>query len=405
MSDFHQTGVITTLHRLGPPALERLETELKYFSRDRPVTLVLPCLHSEVKGAGLVRVREALREVAYLDSVVVSVSGSDRIEDFRAVRDFFADLPQVVCLWGSGPTVGELLHRLDARGLDVGPDGKGRAVWLAAGYALAVGGSEALVTHDCDIITYDREFLARLCFPVVHPNLDYEYCKGYYGRATDRLHGRATRLFVTPLLRSLIETLGPLPLLQFLDSFRYPLAGEFALKMDLVRQVRIPSDWGLEIGLLAEVFRNCSPHRVCQVELCDRYDHKHQELSLADPMRGLHRMVIDISMSLFRNLAGVGVQFDAGFLNTLVASYVRGAQDTVARYADVARLNGLSFALHEEEVIVETFASALRASGLTFVTDPRRAPMIPNWRRVIAAVPEFLTDLRYAVEVDRRDAS
>jgi hypothetical protein len=32
-----------------------------------------------------------------------------------------------------------------------------------------------------------------------------------------------------------------------------------------------------------------------------------------------------------------------------------------------------------------------------------RATLIPNWHRVIAAVPEFMTDLRYAVEVDQRE--
>ena len=97
-----------------------------------------------------------------------------------------------------------------------------------------------------------------------------------------------TRLFVTPLdALSLKRTLGrELPLLEFVHGFRYPLAGEFAMKTPLARQVRIPSDWGLEVGLLAEVFRNASPQRVCQVELCDNYDHKHQELSPRRPDRG-----------------------------------------------------------------------------------------------------------------------
>jgi glucosyl-3-phosphoglycerate synthase len=46
---------------------------------------------------------------------------------------------------------------------------------------------------------------------VLSPHLDYDYCKGYYGRATDRLHGRVTRLFVTPLILSLKRTLGREP--------------------------------------------------------------------------------------------------------------------------------------------------------------------------------------------------
>ena len=402
MSDFHQTGLITTLHRLGGPALERLELELKHFSRERPIALVLPCLHTEIEGPALAGIVEVLRRVPYLHQVVVSVSGNCDAAGFHAVRKFFRSVPEAVCIWGAGPTVGELFERLREKGLAPGPDGKGRAVWIGAGYALSFGSAHALAFHDCDVATYDAEFLARLCFPVVHPNLDYDYCKGYYGRATDRLHGRVTRLFVTPLVRSLKQTLGSLPLLEFIDSFRYPLAGEFALKVDLARQIRIPSDWGLEVGLMAEVLRNASPQRICQVELCDNYDHKHQELSPDDPSRGLHRMVIDIATSLFQNLASRGVQFDAGFLNTLGATYLRHAQDTVSAYSDEATINGLHFDQHYEELMVETFTTGLRAAGLAFVRDPMRRPLIPNWHRVIAAFPEFLADLRYAVELDRR---
>jgi glucosyl-3-phosphoglycerate synthase len=402
MSDFHQTGAITTLHRLGASKLAHLESELKHFARERPVSLIMPCLHSEIQGPGLAAIVAVLREIPYLQRIVISVSGTEKLEEFRAVRAYFASMPEVLCLWGSGPTVGELLAGLRSSGLDAGPDGKGRAVWVGAGYALARGDSASLVFHDCDILTYNREFLARLCFPVVHPNLDYEFCKGYYGRATDRLHGRVSRLFVSPLLRSLERTLGPLALLEFLRAFRYPLAGEFAMKTALARQVRVPSDWGLEIGLLAEVFRSVAPQRVCQVELCDEYDHRHRELSPDDPSRGLHRMVIDIATSLFRNLASVGVQFDAGFLNTAGATYLREAQDAVGSYADEALINGLRFDQHDEELMVETFAAGLRAAGFAFVRDPMRAPLIPNWHRVIAAQTEFLTDLRYAVELDRR---
>jgi glucosyl-3-phosphoglycerate synthase len=129
---------------------------------------------------------------------------------------------------------------------------------------------------DCDIVTYNRELLARLCYPVAKSNLDYEFCKGYYARVTDRLHGRVTRLFVTPLIRSLKQIIGRIDFLEYLDSFRYILAGEFSMRADLARINRIPGDWGLEVGVLAEVYRNCSLRRICQVEIADKYEHKHQ---------------------------------------------------------------------------------------------------------------------------------
>jgi glucosyl-3-phosphoglycerate synthase len=196
--------------------------------------------------------------------------------------------------------------------------------------------------------------------------------------------------------------LGPNPLLEFLDSFRFPLAGECAMTTELARSIRIPSDWGLEVGLLAEVFRNCALKRVCQVELTENYDHKHRELSEGDPGAGLQRMVSDIGASLIRNLASYGIEFDAGFLNTLTAAYVRMAQDAVARYSDDADLNGVRFDRHEEEVAVEVFSRALRRAGLDFVRDPMGAPQIPNWNRVTSALPRFLQDLREAVDADSR---
>ncbi len=40
MSDFHQTGVVTTLHRLNPDGIERLEAELRRLAQGRPIGLV-----------------------------------------------------------------------------------------------------------------------------------------------------------------------------------------------------------------------------------------------------------------------------------------------------------------------------------------------------------------------------
>ena len=132
-------------------------------------------------------------------------------------------------------------------------------------------------------------------------------------------------MLVTPLIRSLIKMVGHHPLLVFFDSFRYPLAGEFSMDIDLARINRIPGDWGLEVGVLAEVYRNTAIRRVCQVDITENYEHKHQVLSPEDASRGLNKMCIDICKSLFRTLASEGVIFSDGFFKTLVATYVRTA--------------------------------------------------------------------------------
>jgi glucosyl-3-phosphoglycerate synthase len=409
MSDFHQSGVITTLHRLGAPDLARLERQLLSYSRARPIALVLPCLFSELRGPGLKGIVDALRGVRYLRQVVVSLSGTGERADYEEMRAFFDGVRTLngeppILLWNDGPRVQHLFQRLSDEGLDTGSNGKGRCSWLAYGYVLSSNVSRVIAVHDCDIRDYSRELLARLCYPTANPNLHYEFAKGYYSRVTERLYGRVTRLFVTPLLRALKAVLGSHPLLEYLDSFRYPLAGECSMTVDQARMNRIPSDWGLEVGLLVEVYRNCSPKRICQVELTDNYDHKHQELSELDATLGLHRMVRDIASSLIRNLASYGVEFDAGFLNTLTAAYLRMAQDAIASYSDDAALNGLVFDRHEEEFAVETFLGALRAAGLGFVRDPMGAPQIPNWNRVVSALPDFLDELREAVETDASES-
>ncbi len=409
MADFHQTGVISTLHRLGEPNLERLERELLGFSPQRPVALVLPSLYCEIQGPALKRIVEELARVPYLAQCVVSLSGPANTEQFREMRDLFdrvrcTDGSGATVIWNQGPRVGALIERLASEGLTPGEDGKGRANWIAFGYVLGTQRARVVATHDCDILDYRRDLLARLCYPTVNPALAYEFAKGYYSRVSDRMHGRVTRLFMTPLVRSMKTVLGPIPLLEYLESFRYPLAGECSMTTELVRVNRIPADWGLEVGMLAEVYRNCSLKRICQVELVENYDHKHQDLSEHDPSAGLHRMVRDIAASLIRNLASYGVEFDSGFLNTMIAAYVRTAQDSIARYSDDAKLNGLAFDRHEEEVAVETFSGALRAAGLDFVRDPMGSPQIPNWNRVVSAMPDFLSDLRGAVEDDARDA-
>jgi glucosyl-3-phosphoglycerate synthase len=410
MSDFHQTGVITSLHRLGEPDLARLESELVRYGQERPVALVLPSLYAEIHGPALKQIVEELSQVPYLRQCVVSLSGEADAEQFAEMRALFDvvranDGSGPTVIWNQGPRLQDLFLSLRDEGLDPGMDGKGRANWIAYGYVLATKKARVVATHDCDILNYRRDLLARLCFPTANPNMSYEFAKGYYSRVSDRMHGRVTRLFMAPLIRSMKSVLGPVPLLDYLESFRYPLAGECSMTIELVRANRVPADWGLEVGVLAEVYRNCSLKRICQVELVENYDHKHQELSEHDPGGGLHRMVRDIAASLIRNLASYGVEFDSGFLNTMIAAYVRTAQDAIARYSDDAKLNGLAFDRHEEEVAVETFSGALRAAGLDFVRDPMGFPQIPNWSRVISAMPDFLGDLRSAVDADAQDLS
>ncbi len=400
MADFYQMGMITTLHRLGRSRLERLETELELYSMVRPIALVLPALYSDVKGDAMKGIIEELKKVKFIKELILAL-GPASDDEFREVKDMLSILPQEVrIIHNSGRRLNDIYTLLGKEGVSAGKDGKGRSAWMAYGYVIASGKCEIIALHDCDIIGYSREMLARLCYPVVNPALDYAFCKGYYARVTNKLHGRVTRLFVTPIVRALQKIAGPHPFLEFLDSFRYPLAGEFCMIVDLARVNRIPWDWGLEVGMLAEVYRNYSFRRVCQVDIAENYEHKHQPLSAEDPSTGLMKMAIDIAKSLFRTLASEGIVFNDGFFKSLVATYLKIAEDTITRYEGDAAINGLLFDRHEEAMAVDGFTRAITIAAETIMENPLEAPLIPNWNRVISAVPGILERLKTAVEED-----
>ena len=407
MSDFIQNGPITTLHLLGERDVERIEREIEEASQTRPISLVLPCLISEMDGPALKGIMGALASVRYLHEVIVTLGPANQ-EEFSRACSYFQPLEQdgrrVRIIWNDGEQIGSIYREIEEAGLTVGPHGKGRSAWMAYGYIVSRAESYVIALHDCDILSFTHNMLNRLVYPTVMPDLDYLFCKGYYSRVTDRMHGRVTRLLVTPLLHALTRILGDLPLLRYYRSFRYPLSGEFSMVADLARLNRIPADWGLEVGVLAEVYRNCSLNRVCQVELCENYDHKHQDLSQEDPAKGLNRMAIDVCSTIFRALFSSGVVLSSGFFHTLRATFLREAQDIMAMYHADACINGLAFDRHAEAIAFETFAQAIHVAGDSIRNDPLGTPAIPNWTRVLSAIPSFASKLIDAVEEDNSGA-
>lgn len=401
MADFAQNGVIGTLHNLRNRSTEELEAELVEFSKDTPMSLLLPCLYSELEGPAMGPIVEALSKVPYLSEIIIGLDRASHSQ-FLAARRFFEKLPQkYVVLWNDGTRLRHVDATLQNKGLAPLEPGKGRNVWYCLGYFLASGTSKAVALHDCDILTYDRSIPARLLYPLVHPSFHYQFCKGYYYRAANgKLNGRVFRLLVIPLIRALKQVLGRHDYLDFMGSFRYALAGEFSMRSEVVSSLRIPGDWGLEIGTLSEMFRNCNSSRICQVDIADSYDHKHQMVSEDDRSGGLHRMAHDICKALFRKLAVEGVVFSSDLLRTLKACYYRTALDVVDHYNNDALMSGLVLDRHQEEQTVELFSRVLIAAGDEFLNRPDESPFIHNWSRVLSAIPDIQDQICGAVEAD-----
>lgn len=401
MADFAQNGVIGTLHNLRNRSTEELESELVEFSSDTPMSLLLPCLYSELEGPAMGHIVRELAKIPYLSEIIIGLDRANETQ-YEAARRFFDKLPQdYKVLWNDGTRLRHVDAALQTQGLAPTEPGKGRNVWYCLGYFLASGRSKAVALHDCDIVTYDRSMPARLLYPLAHPSFHYLFCKGYYYRAADgKLNGRVFRLLVIPLIRALKQVLGRNDYLDYMGSFRYALSGEFSMRSEVVPSLRFPSDWGLEIGTLSEMFRNCSLNRICQVDIADAYDHKHQVVSEDDRTSGLHRMANDICKALFRKLAVEGIVITSSLLRTLKACYYRTALDVVDHYNNDAIMSGLKLDRHSEEATVELFSRVVIAAGDEFLNRPDEAPFIHNWSRVQSAVPDVFDQIVGAVEAD-----
>jgi len=377
MGDFAQSGLICTLQQLNDTHVARLETELPALTAARPVALILPCHEADLHGAAIHRLRDELRGATWLSELVVSLNGVEAV-GASAVRAFFGALPQpvrVIC--NDAPP----LATLHAQLMGSPHFGKGLNVWAAIGLLSATSAPEIIVTQDCDVASFRRSSLARLCYACVHPDLNFAFAKMYYPRVTDRLYGRVSRLFLAPLLQALIRVTGHQPLLDFLASFRYPLAGEMALRRGLAESLPWESGWGLEIAGLCETFRRIDPREICQVDGGSDYDHKHQPAQAA-----LTAMCGSIAEALFAQLTVEGAVCDGEFRQAIERAFRRESADARRRYAALARINALPFDAMVEEETAEAFAGAITGATAT----PRQ--VLPAWETLRRERPEWVAE-------------
>jgi glucosyl-3-phosphoglycerate synthase len=341
MSDFAQTGLICTLQRLNDAHLPRIEAELVELARDRPIALVLPCHAADLERPAFGAILRELDSATFVREVVLSINGIDGIEFGRRYGDRF----NLAVAGGEFTTI-----------FNRGAGGKGENVESAFAHLVEKSECEIIATQDCDVASFRRADLARLCYAVAHPQLGFRFAKMYYSRVTDRLYGRVSRLFLAPLLHAVVHVAGHLPLVDFLLSFRYPLAGEVAMTRELAASLRRSAGWGLEIGQLCEVFRHVDPREVCQVDGGSGYDHKHQPATTA-----LAAMASEIARELLAQLAAEGLSKDDAFRAALARAYRQEAAHALRRSASLALINGLPFDEPAERGIVECFADRLDA--------------------------------------------
>ncbi|MHC1579052.1 MAG: glucosyl-3-phosphoglycerate synthase [Candidatus Alkanophagales archaeon] len=389
--DFNQE-IITTIHDFGMD-FEELRRRLRRLSFRYPTGVIIPVLESELSSPAIQRIVEGLNECDYLRKVFIALSAEGGCD---AALEAFGGLEvPFEVIWCNGPEVGAVLEELKGAGLDItGMSGKGKDLWIAIGVASLE--LYAFAIHDADIIYYSGMLPTKLLYPVVEPQLDFLFAKGYYARVNlenKRMYGRIYRLFILPLLEALQEKFGrKSEILNYFRAFRYILSGEVAITSDLALNLRIPCDWGLEIGMLAELFRNVSCKRICQVDL-GIYEHKHREMTEGE----LLRTAGDSFLTLLRTLTETeGVEVSEPFLLSLQVIYRRVAQDKIRQYHADAICNGLNYDRHQEEVYAEMLAGVILDAGREYLRRPASSQM-PDWIRAISAMPDLRERLREAV--------
>lgn len=375
---------ITTLHDLNLDK-EKLMKNISDVVNERPVSIILPMLYSEIKSDALANIVKQLNKCTYLKEVIVPLAAKKE-EEFIHVKRFFKklEIPKLV-MWCNGPKIENLLTSLKSEGLNLSKyHGKGRDVWLALGIANLR--SYAVALHDADIQGYNEMIPTKLLYPLLEPELDFKFNKGYYARVNIKrtvMYGRVFRLFLQPLLKSLVDVLGfEQDFVRFMRSFRYPISGEFALTSDLARDLDIPGGWGIEVGVMAEIYRNVATKRICQTDL-GFYEHKHQEIGDSD--KGLVKMSGEIFKTLLRVLIEEDhIQVSRPFLLSLRVLYQRNAQDAIRKYHADAHINGIKYDRHLEETMVEKFSQELMIAGNKYMLKPVGTRM-PDWLRTISA--------------------
>ncbi len=396
--DFKQER-IATLHGFNVDKKKLIKTVIDS-TNVRPASVIMPMLYREINGNSLGNIKKGLNKCTYLKEIIIPLAAKNE-KEFSHVKRFFSDLkiPHLI-MWCNGPKIEKILTELKTDGIDLSKyRGKGRDVWLALGIASLR--SYAIALHDADIMIYDEMIPTKLLYPLVEPELDFKFNKGYYARVNTEkniMYGRVFRLFLYPLILALKEqTNYELKFVNYLNSFRYPISGEFALTSNLALDVDIPGNWGLEIGIMAEMYRNVILKRICQTDL-GFYDHKHQKIGSLD--KGLIKMSGDILETLLRILIEEdNIKLSNEFLVSLRVLYQRNAQDCIRKYHADAHFNNINYDRHNEENMVELFSKQIMSAGKRYLEKPV-GTRIPDWLRTISANKKIRENLLDVVIMD-----
>lgn len=382
MSDFHQFGLITTLHQLGSDKTlpQRHRSQLTSSNQS---ALVLPCHSVDLDTPAFHNILTQLAESSAFHPLLISINGFEEKESPEIIHFLkkYPDLPLTLLL-NHHQSIQQVQEQLSLSSL---PAGKGYNVWTAIGHLLQSRFQGAITLHDCDIRTYSLDLPLRLAFPVLEKDMHYIFSKGYYHRATTRLFGRVTRLFFAPLLQAIIRLYGHHPLLDFLEAFRYPLSGEISFHSSLAPDLEFAPGYSLETAMLCSTHHLLEPERVCQVDLGLDFDHRHHPVGESPTQKGLTSMCCEIAKTLFHYLQKEGLPLGAEQFPAISQFYLTAAQHAILRSSHICKLNNIPFDASEEHETVNNFSTALTAA----FPPASPPPLLPAWNQILSLNPRL----------------
>jgi hypothetical protein len=201
------------------------------------------------------------------------------------------------------------------------PTGKGAALWLGVG----LSSGDVICFVDSDIRNFQEWQVPALLKPILETWKRSEdsvlYSKAHYTRLAVnldspergfyKLGGRATRLFVIPLVRALSRR----GALTGLDRLRYPLSGEFAGSRNLFESMDFPAGYDAEMGILIDMWKRGLARRIEQIDL-----HLFQHFPQSD--RSIHNMVRQIAELVVSELKDQ-VRLDQGLVDEYVSEAMK----------------------------------------------------------------------------------
>ena len=249
--------------------------------KDGEVTVVLPARNEATTIGPIV---EALRSLGGLVDQVLVVDASSPDGTAERARDAGAEVhDENRLLPGLGPAVG-----------------KGDAMWRA----LCVARGEYIAYIDSDTMGFSPHFAVGLLGALIEGD-GVRFVKGAFtrpfitgGSELPNQGGRVTELCARPLLAAFYPPLA---------QFRQPLAGEFAARRELLEQVPFATGFGVEIGMLIDVYESFGIEAMAQVDLGERRN-QHQ------PLLDLGPMAYTVLAAVLRRLRAVGRMEDEELL-------------------------------------------------------------------------------------------